>query len=149
VGAAWHRRRTEACHGALLRRVVLRRRASSPRGEHDEDGEDNEMNNATPSTCPSLNSCSTSQVACAARNTTLSPATARHMVAHACGASLRAVYVRQRGGGSMFRPRVHSDVYDVSIHRSIAREPRGRRGPDRVCVPGRSDDIVRLIFYST
>jgi hypothetical protein len=146
VGAARHRRRTEARRMALLRRVVVRRRASSPRGEHDEDGE---MNDAAPSTCPSLNLCPTGQVVRTTHNTTLSPTTARCVVAHVCGASLRPVYERERGGGSMVRPRVHSDVYDVSVHRSIAREPRGRRGLERAWAPGRRDDVVRLIFYST
>jgi hypothetical protein len=90
-------------------------------GEHGEDGEDDELNHAAPSTCPFLNSCPTSQVARVARNTTLSPATTRRVVAHACGIFLRAVYGRERGGGSTVRPQVHNDVYDVFVHRSIAR----------------------------
>jgi hypothetical protein len=90
-------------------------------GEHGEDGEDDEMNDAAPSTCPSLNPCPTGQVARAARNTTLSPATARCVAAHACGVFVRAVYGRERGGGSTVRPRVHNDVYDVFVHRSIVR----------------------------
>jgi hypothetical protein len=53
-------------------------------GEHGEDGEDDELNHAAPSTCPFLNPCHTSQVARVARNTTLSPATTRRVVAHAC-----------------------------------------------------------------
>jgi hypothetical protein len=38
-----------------------------------------------------------------------------------------AAYDQGSGGGSTFRPRVHNDVYNVSVHQSIAREPRGRR----------------------
>jgi hypothetical protein len=30
-------------------------------GEHGEDGEDDELNDVAPSTCPSLNSCATGQ----------------------------------------------------------------------------------------
>jgi hypothetical protein len=87
-------------------------------GEH---GEDDEMNDAAPSTCPSLNPCPTGQVARASRNTTLSPATSRRVATHACGVFLRAVYGRERDGGFSICPWVHNDVYDVSVHRSIAR----------------------------
>jgi hypothetical protein len=88
-------------------------------GKH---GEDDDMDNVAPSTCPSLNLCPTGQAARATRNTTLSPATARRVAAYVCGVFLRAVYGRERGGGSTIRPRVHNDVYDVSVHRSIARD---------------------------
>jgi hypothetical protein len=52
---------------------------------------------------------------------TLSPATAQRVVVHACGIFLRAVYGRERGGGSTVCPRVHNDVYNVLVHQSIAR----------------------------
>jgi hypothetical protein len=38
-----------------------------------------------------------------------------------------AAYDQGSGGGSTVRPRVHSDIYNVSVRRSIAREPRGWR----------------------